>query len=161
MRSFLQNDSDDSNRISDFSGASTAEARSLLKKAVSFGDFLRQNRKNMLEPDLSEYLMTLLLQKNLKRAQVVEGSGIDKAYVYQIFNGSKKPSRDKLIAIAFGMRLNEEETQRLLKLAGHSALYRRLARDALILFAIQRGKDIWETDEALDKNGFPTLLSAE
>ena len=84
MRSFLQNDSDDSNRISDFSGASTAEARSLLKKAVSFGDFLRQNRKNMLEPDLSEYLMTLLLQKNLKRAQVVEGSGIDKAYVYQI-----------------------------------------------------------------------------
>ena len=105
--------------------------------------------------------MELLTQKGLKRAQVVEDSGVDKAYVYQIFNGSKNPSRDKLIAITFGMHLNEKETQRVLKLAGHSALYPRVARDALILFSIQRGKDIWETDDALESNGFQTLLSAE
>ena len=49
----------------------------------------------------------------------------------------------------------------MLKLAGHSALYPRVARDALILFSIQRGKDIWETDDALESNGFQTLLSAE
>ena len=110
---------------------------------------------------LGEYLMQLLRQKNLKRAQVVEDSGVDKAYVYQIFNGSKNPSRDKLIAITFGMHLNEKETQRVLKLAGHSALYPRVVRDALILFSIQRGKDIWETDDALESNGFQTLLSAE
>ena len=68
---------------------------------------------------------------------------------------------DKLIAITFGMHLNEKETQRVLKLAGHSALYPRVVRDALILFSIQRGKDIWETDDALESNGFQTLLSAE
>ena len=45
--------------------------------------------------------------------------------------------------------------------AGHSELYPRVPRDALILFSIQRGVDIWQTDDALDKNGFPTLLSAE
>ena len=83
---------------------------------------------------------------------------MDKAFVYQIFNGSKRPSRDKLIAITFGMHLNEEETQRVLKIAGHSELYPRVPRDALILFSIQRGVDIWQTDDALDKNGFPTLL---
>ena len=132
-----------------------------LKNAASFGSFLKQNQENMLEPGLSKYLMALLKQKDLKRAQVVENSGVDKAFVYQIFNGTKRPSRDKLIAITFGMHLNEEETQRVLKLAGHSELYPRVPRDALILFSIQRGKDIWETDEDLDKNGFPTLLSAE
>ena len=115
----------------------------------------------MLEADLSKYLMELLAQKGLKRAQVVEDSGVDKAFVYQIFNGSKRPSRDKLIAITFGMHLNEEETQRVLKIAGHSELYPRVPRDALILFSIQRGMDIWQTDDALDKNGFPTLLSVE
>lgn len=115
----------------------------------------------MVEPDLSKYLMELLAQKGLKRAQVVEDSGVDKAFVYQIFNGSKRPSRDKLIAITFGMHLNEEETQRVLKIAGHSELYPRVPRDALILFSIQRGMDIWQTDDALDKNGFPTLLSDE
>ena len=141
--------------------ASTAETKDRLKHASSFGDFLKRNRENMLEADLSKYLMELLAQKGLKRAQVVEDSGVDKAFVYQIFNGSKHPSRDKLIAITFGMRLNEEETQRVLKIAGHSELYPRVPRDALILFSIQRGMDIWQTDDALDKNGFPTLLSAE
>lgn len=141
--------------------ASSAETKYNLENATSFGSFLRQNQENMLEPDLSKYLMALLKQKGLKRAQVVENSGVDKAFVYQIFNGTKRPSRDKLIAITFGMHLNEEETQRVLKIAGHSELYPRVPRDALILFSIQRGKDIWETDDALDKNGFPTLLSAE
>ena len=140
---------------------STAETKDRLKNASSFGDFLKRNRENMLEVDLSKYLMELLAQKGLKRAQVVEDSGVDKAFVYQIFNGSKRPSRDKLIAITFGMRLNEEETQRVLKIAGHSELYPRVPRDALSLFSIQRGMDIWQTDDALDKNGFPTLLSAE
>ena len=59
-------------------------------------------------------------------SQVVEDSGVDKAFVYQIFNGSKRPSRDKLIDITFGMHLNEEETQRVLKIAGHSELYPRV-----------------------------------
>ena len=140
---------------------STAETKDNLKNASSFGDFPKRNLENMLEPDLSKYLMELLARKGLKRAQVVEDSGVDKAFVYQIFNGSKRPSRDKLIAITFGMRLNEEETQRVLKIAGHSELYPRVPRDALILFSIQRGVDIWQTDDALDKNGFPTLLSAE
>ena len=140
---------------------STAETKDRLKNASSFGDFLKRNRENMLEADLSKYLMELLAQKGLKRAQVVEDSGVDKAFVYQIFNGSKRPSRDKLIAITFGMHLNEEETQRVLKIAGHSELYPRVPRDALILFSIQRGKDIWQTDDALESNGFQTLLSAE
>lgn len=141
--------------------ASSAVTEYKLKNADSFREFLRENRENMLSQELGEYLMQLLRQKNLKRAQVVEDSGVDKAYVYQIFNGSKNPSRDKLIAITFGMHLNEEETQRVLKIAGHSELYPRVPRDALILFSIQRGVDIWQTDDALDKNSFPTLLSAE
>lgn len=139
----------------------TGEVDYELYIAKSFGEFLQRNRDKMLERSLPGYLMYLLHKKNLKRSQVVEDSGVDKAYVYQIFNGSKKPSRDKLIAIAFGMHLDEEETQRLLKLAGHSELYSRVARDALILFAIQRDMSIWETDEGLESLGFPTLLSAE
>ena len=74
--------------------------------------------------------------------------------------GEKKPSRDKLIAIAFGLHLNVEETQRMLKLGRHSELYARVARDAVILFAIQREKDIWETDDLLTDKGLPTILDA-
>ncbi len=75
----------------------------------------------------------------------------------KIFNGKKQPSRDKLIAIAFGLHLDTEETQRMLKLGGCSELYARIPRDAAILFAIQRGMSLMDTETALHDNGFPTL----
>ena len=105
--------------------------------------------------------MMLIRQKKRKRADVVRDSGLEKAYVYQIFNGEKKPSRDKLIAIAFGLHLDAEETQRMLKLGGCSELYARVARDAVILFAVQRGMDIAAADDLLYSNGFPTLLDQD
>lgn len=146
---------------SDFSDSPSATVKRNLENALSFSDFLAKNKEHMLDPHLSEHLMMLLRQKGLRRADVIEDSGLSKAYVYQIFNGDKMPSRDKLIAIAFGLHLNEEETQRMLKLAGYSELYPRVARDALILLAIRRGMDISDTDDKLDENGFPTLFSVE
>ena len=112
----------------------------------------------MLTLTLSEYLSQQLYQKDIRVADVIRDSGLTKSYVHQIFNGEKKPSRDKLIAIAFGLRLNAEETQRMLKLGGCSELYPRTERDALILFAILHGKNISDTDDDLYERGFDTLL---
>ena len=139
-------------------GASTEASNSNLGKATDFEDFLAMNQENMLTLTFSEYLMMLLEQNELKRADVVRDSGLEKAYVYQIFDGEKKPSRDKLIALAFGLHLNVEETQRMLKLGGCSELYARTKRDALILFCILRKKSIYDTDVALYKRGLDTLL---
>ncbi len=140
-------------------GFSSAASHMNLKQAADFEDFLAKNKENMIEESLSEYLMLLLKEKGLKRSDVVRNSHLDKSYVFQIFSGEKKPSRDKLIAIAFGLQLTAEETQRMLKLGGCSELYPRKKRDALILFGIQHGKDIYEVDDMLDQRGLSTLLS--
>lgn len=139
-------------------GGLTDIANNNLWEAKDFGDFLDMNQENMITLTLSEYLMLLLKQKKLKRAKVIRDSGLEKAYGYQIFDGEKKPSRDKLIALAFGLHLNVEETQRMLKLGGCSELYARTERDALILFSIHHGKSIDETDDALYEWGLDTLL---
>ena len=141
-------------------GVSDVSKQNLLG-AESIAGFLAENQDNMLDLTLSEYLMALLKQNNLRRSDIVRDSGLEKAYVYQIFNGEKKPSRDKLIAITFGLHLPAEETQRTLKLGGYSELYARVARDAVILFAVSHGKDIWETDGLLHDNGFLTLLTPD
>ena len=132
-----------------------------LINAENFEDFLILNQENMLTLTLSEYLAKQLYQKDLRVADVVRDSGLTKSYVHQIFNGEKKPSRDKLIAIAFGLHLTAEETQRMLKLGGCSELYTRTERDALILFAIHHGKSISDTDDDLYQRGFDTLLSRD
>lgn len=140
-------------------GTITDELNHELKDATDIEDYLEKNKKNMLTHSLSEHLNLLLTQKGITRADVVRGSQLDRAYVYQIFSGEKTPARDKLIAIAFGMGLSDEETQKMLKLSGNRELYARDERDALILFSIQRKKTIYETDDLLFSHHFTTLGS--
>ena len=74
---------------------------------------------------------------------------MNKAYVYQIFSGKKYPSRDKVIALSFGLGLSAEEAQTLLKQAGYRELYTRDPRDALLLFALGKGMSILAANELL------------
>ena len=137
----------------------TDELNNEIKDVTNIEDYLERNKKNMLMCSLPEHLNLLLSQKGITRADVVRGSQLDRAYLYQIFSGEKTPSRDKLIAIAFGMNLTDEETQKLLKLSGNRELYARDERDALILFSLQRKKTIIETDDLLFSHNFTTLGS--
>ena len=95
------------------------------------------------------YLEQWLTQKHLTRAEVVRRSNLNKAYVYQIFSGKKYPSRDKVIALSFGLGLSAEEAQTLLKQAGYRELYPRDPRDALLLFALGKGMSILAANELL------------
>lgn len=135
----------------------TDELNHEIKAVSDIEDFLKKNKKNMLAHSLPEYLNTLLKQKKISRADVVRSSLLDRAYVYQIFSGEKTPSRDKLIAIAFGLCLSDDETQKMLKLSGNRELYARDERDALILFALQRKKDIFEINEILTDHNLTIL----
>lgn len=135
----------------------TDELTHEIKAATNIEDYLVKNKDHMLTRSLSEHLNILLSQKGISRADVVRDSLLDRAYVYQIFSGEKTPSRDKLIAIAFGLRLSDDETQKMLKLSGNRELYARDERDALILFSLQRKKTIWEVNELLFSNNLALL----
>lgn len=111
--------------------------------------YLLLNKANMIPHNLSIHLELLLKKNGLTKADVVRGSQLNRKYVYQIFSGEKTPSRNKLIALAFGLQLTAEETQTMLKLAGYRDLYAKDTRDAIILYALQRRKNILETNELL------------
>ena len=130
-----------------------------IKKTNNIETFLKKYKKFMLSRSLHQHLNLLLSQTGISIADVVRGSMLDRTYVYQIFSGRKKPSRDKLIAIAFGLRLSDEETQKMLKLSGNRPLYVRDERDAVIFFALQQKKTINEVNEILFKHGFELLGS--
>ena len=124
---------------------------------MDLDSYLKQNKKNMIPHNLPIHLELLLKQKGLTKADVVRGSELNRKYVYQIFSGEKTPSRNKLIALAFGLQLTAEETQTMLKLSGYRELYARDTRDTIILYALQRGKTILETNELLYKYNFEIL----
>lgn len=140
---------------------STDELRHEIKTATDMEDYLVKNRTYLLKDSLSKHLHMLLSQKNLSRADVIRGSLLGRAYVYRIFAGDKIPSRDKLIALAFGLQLSDTETQKMLKLSGNRELYARDGRDALILFALQRNMTIMDSNGLLFEHGFAVLDTAK
>ena len=100
---------------------------------------------------LAEHLDALLDQKETSKAEVIYRAGLDTVYGYQIFNGTRKPSRDKLLQLAFGFPLTYKETLTLLKIAGASSLYVRRRRDSIIIFALNKGFSLEQLNELLEQ----------
>lgn len=120
-------------------------------------DYFEKNSGEMQVSTLPEYLESWLQKKGRSRADVVRASNLNRAYVYQIFSGRKYPSRDKVIALAFGLGLTPEETQALLKQAGYRELYPRDPRDALLLHSLSRSQTIIEANEVLYDHNIEVL----
>lgn len=136
---------------------STDDLANEIKESSNILDFLAENHAEMQLGGLPQYLEEWLREKNLSKADVVRQSNLNRAYVYQIFLGRKYPSRDKIIALAFGMGLTADETQKLLKQAGYRELYPRDPRDALLLYAVGHGKTILEANQLLYDNNIDVL----
>ena len=107
--------------------------------------------------ELGEYLTQLLDEKGLVRAEVVREAGLNETFGYQIFTGARNPSRDKLLQIIFAMHCTLKEANRILQAAGHSALYCKNRRDAIIIFCLDRGANLQTTDEELYRFGEDTI----
>ncbi|HOG02310.1 MAG TPA: XRE family transcriptional regulator [Clostridia bacterium] len=108
-------------------------------------------------PPFSEHIAQMCLDRGEARGRVIRRAGIERGYGYQLFNGTRKPSRDKVIQLAFGFALDAEQTQRLLKAAQQSQLVPQIKRDAAILYGIMHGLDINEVQKLLERFSMPTL----
>jgi hypothetical protein len=111
-------------------------------------------------PPFHTYITQLCETTGQVPEQVIKRAGIERTYGHQLFNGTRKPSRDKVLQLAFGFQLTLECTHRLLQIAQKSPLYPKIKRDAAILFCIQHRKDVIETQCVLESLGL-TLLGGD
>lgn len=135
----------------------------LLRRIVKGRDFqeiLEADSQAFEERSVSEYLRSLCEERGLVSEQVIKKAQIDRTYGHQIFNGTRIPSRDKLIQLAFGFELTLDETQKLLKIAGKSMLYAKIKRDAVCIFGISHKRSIMEVQYLLTSLGLPLLGEA-
>ncbi len=82
--------------------------------------------------------------------QAIQCCNLDRSYGYQLFNGTRRPTRDVLLTLAIQLGLSEAETQRLLKLAGRPVLYARNRRDAAVLYCLSHKLSPAEAEELIN-----------
>lgn len=134
----------------------TEELLDELLSAPSPSDYLCEHRPH--KRDFAQYLQELLLERGLERKDVVRAAHLDTTYGYQLFTGQRKhPSRDKVLQIAFALKLNLRETDRALQAAGVSKLYCKDRRDAILIYCLNKQTTLDEANEALFELGEPSL----
>lgn len=131
----------------------TDELLKILHSSTDINTYLKDNDEHITDIEFHDYLNQLLSEKNLTKSSVINDSNIQKNYGYQIFDGSKKPSRDKVLALALAMSLTLEETNRLLHLSNNGILYPKLKRDSIIIFAIEKNYKLIDLNIMLDEMG--------
>lgn len=135
----------------------TEELLKTLKHTANITSYLSQEQDNLKTFPLHAYLDKMFAEKEISPSQCIRNSGLDRTYCYQIFSGRKLPSRDKVLALCFGLSLDVEDTQLLLKSTGYTQLYPRNERDSIIIFALQRSASILEANELLLDLGYEIL----
>lgn len=100
-------------------------------------------------PKLAEYLLTLLQTHDCSVQMIIQTCNLDRSYGYQLFNGTRRPTREFLLQLALTSGLEEQETQRLLKIAGRAPLYARNRWDAAVLYGLTHKLAVEETNELL------------
>lgn len=129
----------------------------LKQHAVTPDEYLKNNVDELLSESITVYIANLMQQKNLKKTAVIRAAGLDRTYGYQLLSGERGITRDRLLQLAFGMKLTLEETQKLLKTARMAVLYERDVRDVFIISALYNGYDIDACDQLLFEHQQPTL----
>ena len=113
-----------------------------------------------LLPTFPNQLARLCAERETARERVIQRAQIERSYGHQLFNGTRRPSRDKVIQLAFGFGLDVEGAQELLKIARQAPLYPKIPRDIVLLRCLHEKRSVWEAQDALDSMGL-TLLGRE
>jgi O-acetyl-ADP-ribose deacetylase (regulator of RNase III) len=103
--------------------------------------------------DFARHLQQLINKKNLKNSDVYTAANISKQYFSKLINGQVHPGKEKMLALAVGLRLNLDETVDFLRLAGY-ALSPISKTDAVVeYFIVNQDYSVIDIDIALfDRN---------
>ena len=76
--------------------------------------------KNIYKESFEKHLQQLINKKGLKNSEVYAAANISKQYFSKLLKGQVKPSKDKMLALAVGLRLNMDETADFLRIGGYA-----------------------------------------
>lgn len=141
-------------------GTSTQELWARLFQAQSVDSYFAVTGSSSL-PAFSDYISELCRTRGEKAEQVIQRGDIENSFGHRLFSGARNPSRDTVLQLAFGFRLDADETQQLLKVAHAAALHPKVKRDAVIAFCLHHRKPLVEAQQILSDNDLPLLGGAK
>ena len=135
----------------------TDDLQQALMDSPNLDGFLAENQDVFVNESVPDVLNELFNKRDISKAMLAKQSGMSEIYLYQIFAGRRCPSRNRLLCLCFGLQVSLEEAQDLLKLCGLALLYPKFKRDAIIIYGLVHGLNLFETNDKLFAENEETL----
>ncbi len=103
-------------------------------------------------------LFDFLQERGMTIPDLCEASLLSRSFTYQLCEGTRAPGRDIVLRLSIVLGLTYDEAQYLLRSAQRGALYPKVRRDAVIIYALSKHMSLSETNEALLSLGEESLL---
>ena len=81
---------------------------------------LEDTLKSIYSESFEKHLQQLVNKKGLKNSEVYSAANISKQYFSKLLKGQVRPSKEKVLALSVGLRLNLDETVDFLRIAGYA-----------------------------------------
>ena len=78
-----------------------------------------------------QYFHSLPAVQNMDSGDLIQKSGLERSYYYQVMKGTRRPGRDKVLRLCMGAGLTLRQTTRALELSGNAPLYPKNRRDII------------------------------
>ena len=96
-------------------------------------------------------------KRGKKTDEALAYAGIERSYGHKLFAGMRRPSRDTALQLTFGLELQHDEAQKLLKIARVALLHPKIKRDAVIALCLLNGVSLIDTQIMLQNRNLPVL----
>lgn len=126
-------------------------------KGAARAESLEDVLKGIYTDSFAKHLQKLINKKGLKNSEVYAAANINKQYFSKLLKGQIKPSKEKVLALAVGLRLNMDEAVDFLELAGY-AISPISQTDAVVRYFIEhRDYNVIKIDMVLFDYGLDPL----
>jgi hypothetical protein len=142
------------------SDVKTTELWARLFKMPSVRAFIGENADEIGLPEFTAYIRDICARTGEPPERVIRRADIERSFGHQIFRGSRRPSRDTVLQLAFGFQADVPMAQSLLKCSGHSPLYPRVERDVAIGYCLHHHMTLVDAQGVLEELCLPLIGSA-
>ena len=136
----------------------TGDLHTELMQTEDLHAFLKENEESFKTEEFREMLDRLFSKCSLSKAALAKASGMSEVYLHQVFSGRRRPSRNRILSLCFGLGATLEETQRLLRRSACAELYPHNRRDAILIFALLHAENAVTVNDRLFAEGEETLF---
>ena len=127
--------------------------KELKRQSCSLPDYLSNYKDTFVNEDVKAFWENIIESKNYSKSNIINKADFSYCYFYEVINGRKAPTKDKVVRLALAMKMTVDECQRALKVSGRSFLHPKNRRDSILIYAIEQQMTVIQCNNLLSDNG--------